>query len=268
MRVKEGSVCLVTGASSGIGKAIADTLAAEGMRVYGTSRNPVTLPNAPVALLPLTLSDQASIEAAVAEIIAREGRIDCLVNNAGSGICGAIEETSPEKIREQLNSCFLGHVAVTQAVLPLMRQQGGGRIVFIGSVAAGLPIPYQAAYSAAKAALRAFAAALAGEVRQFGIEVSVVEPGDTKTGFTAGRTTETADHSPYAARMQKSVTRMERDEQAGHPPQKVAKAVCRVLRARHPKPRVTVGLSYKCFDLLRRCLPERWTNAIIHRMYG
>lgn len=268
MQASEDSVCLVTGASSGIGKAIADTLAAEGMRVYGTSRTPVTLPNAPVTMLPLTLSDQGSIEAAVAEIIAREGRIDCLVNNAGSGICGAIEETSLERIREQLDCCFLGHVAVTQAVLPLMRQQGGGRIVFIGSAAAGLPIPYQAAYSAAKAALRAFASALAGEVRQFGIEVSVVEPGDTKTGFTAGRTTETADHSPYTERLRTSVARMERDEQSGHPPQKVAKVVCRVLRARHPKPRVTVGLSYKCFDLLRRYLPERWTNAIIHRMYG
>ena len=268
MRIKEGSVCLVTGASSGIGKAIADTLAAEGMRVYGTSRNPVTIPSTPVTMLPLTLSDQASIEAAVAEIIAREGQIDCLINNAGSGICGAIEETSLEKIREQLNCCFLGHVAVTKAVLPLMRKQGGGRIVNTGFVAGFVPIPFQTWYSASKAAVQSYTMAMGNELRPFGITLTAVLPGDTKTGFTAARQKIDDPDGLYGGRIERSVMRMEQDEQNGVPAQKVGELIAKVALKKRVKPLYIPGFSYNLINVLMRILPSGLANRLIGVLYA
>lgn len=267
MRLKTGGVCLVTGASSGIGRAIACRLAKEGMRVYGTSRRETEQTDG-VTMLRLDLGDTASIAAAVDEVIRREGRIDLLVNNAGAGISGAIEDTSDEDIRLQMNAGFLGHVAVTRAVLPHMRSSGGGRILFTGSVAAGIPIPYQAMYSAAKAAIRAFASALAGEVKSFSIDVTVIEPGDTRTAFTDRRIKTAPEGSAYTELFTKSVAVMEHDERTGDSPDQIAAAAVRAALARHPAPRITVGLRYKAIDLLRRLLPERWTDAIIHKIYG
>ena len=154
MQLQPNGVCLVTGASSGIGRAIAESLLKRGMRVYGTSRHPAAETENGIHMLPLDLSDAASVSAAIDELFRREGRIDLLVNNAGAGIGGAVEDASPEDLRRQLDVAFFGHVLVTRAVLPRMRASGGGRILFTGSVAAGIPIPYQAMYSASKAALR------------------------------------------------------------------------------------------------------------------
>lgn len=268
MQLKPDSVCLVTGASSGIGRAIAEALVRRGMRVYGTSRHPASPEDNGIRMLPLDLCDEASIEAAVAALMKREGRIDLLVNNAGAGIGGAVEDASPEALRQQLDVAFLGHVLMTRAILPHMRRNGGGRILLTGSVAAGIPIPFQAMYSAAKAALRAFASALAGEVAPFGIDVTVIEPGDTCTGFTDRRMTEIPSDSAYTGRAGRSIAVMERDERGGASPDAIARVAVRAAFARHPKPRITVGFRYRLFDVLRRCLPERLTQRIIAALYA
>lgn len=268
MQLQPNGVCLVTGASSGIGRAIAESLLKRGMRVYGTSRHPAAETENGIHMLPLDLSDAASVSAAIDELFRREGRIDLLVNNAGAGIGGAVEDASPEDLRRQLDVAFFVHVLVTRAVLPRMRASGGGRILFTGSVAAGIPIPYQAMYSASKAALRAFAAALAGEVAQFDIQITVIEPGDTRTGFTDQRKTSVPSGSAYAGRAERSIAVMERDERKGDSPESIARTAVRAAFARHPKPRITVGFSYKAVDLLRRCLPERWTQRLIFKLYS
>lgn len=268
MQLKPNSVCLVTGASSGIGRAIAEALVLRGMRVYGTSRHPAASEDNGIHMLPLDLCDESSIDAAVSALIAQEGRIDLLINNAGAGIGGAVEDASPEALRHQLDVAFWGHVLMTRAVLPHMRRNGGGRILLTGSVAAGIPIPFQAMYSAAKAALRAFASALSGEVAPFGIDVTVIEPGDTCTGFTDHRMTDIPADSAYTGRAGRSIAVMERDERGGDSPEKIARVAIRAAFARHPKPRITVGFRYRLFDGLRRCLPERLTQRIISALYA
>ena len=161
------------------------------------------------------VTDETQVNAAVAEILRREGRIDILINNAGFGISGAVEFTPPQEARRQFDVNFFGMVNMNRAVLPVMRQQGGGRIVNMSSVAAPIAIPFQAYYSASKAAVRTYSLALASEVRPFGIEVCVIMPGDISTGFTAARRKSCGGDDVYNGRIARSVAVMEHDERTG-----------------------------------------------------
>ena len=169
---------LITGASSGIGKAAAALFAERGYQVFDLSRR---------GTIPCDVTDEASVQRAVAEVMRRTDHIDVLILNAGFGISGPAECTPVEDVRRQMDVNFTGAVAVVQQVLPYMRRRRKGRIIFTSSVAAILPIPYQSFYSASKAAINAFALALQNEVRDYGIRVSVLMPGDVRTGFTAAR---------------------------------------------------------------------------------
>jgi NAD(P)-dependent dehydrogenase (short-subunit alcohol dehydrogenase family) len=188
-------VVLVTGASSGIGKACAERLFARGCRVYGTSRQaPRALAEARMSdlapmlrMIPLDVTSDASVDAAVGVVVACEGRIDAVVNNAGFGVAGAAELTTIEEAREQFETNFFGTVRVCRAVLPVMRQQGSGRILNVSSIAGRIGIPFQAFYSASKFAIEGFSEALRMEVAPFGVKVVLIEPGDFRTGFTAAR---------------------------------------------------------------------------------
>ena len=186
MIIQKQRVALVTGASSGIGKAIAQLMAKNGYTVFGTSRKAsgqtVQTGDVSYVMLPMALEDESSIEAAVAQVIDRYGRIDVLVNAAGSGIAGAIEETTADEAKLQFDVCFFGVVSVLNHVLPHMRAAGGGTVINVGSMASCFPVPYQGMYSAVKAALLMLTATLRMELRPFGIRACVVEPGDTKTG--------------------------------------------------------------------------------------
>ena len=184
--VSEASVAVITGGSSGIGLNAARALRDRGLNVYELSRRAENAEPG-VTHLQADVTDETQVNAAVAEILRREGRIDILINNAGFGISGAIEFTPPQEARRQFDVNFFGMVNMNHAVLPVMRQQGGGRIVNMSSVAAPIAIPFQAYYSASKAAVRTYTLALASEVRPFGIEVCVIMPGDIATGFTAAR---------------------------------------------------------------------------------
>src|SRR5256885_6141275 len=185
MKLKK-SIALVTGASSGIGKATAERLATAGYKVYGTSRRGAQTGQRSFAMLPLDVTSDESVEAAVNELMRLEGRIDLLVNNAGFGVAPAgAEESSIEQARAIFETNFFGLIRMTRAVLPHMRRQGSGRIVNIGSVLGFLPMPYGALYSATKHAVTGYSESLDHEMRTRGIRVSVVEPAFTKTQFEA-----------------------------------------------------------------------------------
>src|SRR5688500_3086765 len=179
-------VVLVTGASSGIGEATAERLARAGYKVYGTSRRVVEAGQRSFAMLPLDVTSDASVEAAVGELVRLEGRIDLLVNNAGFGVAPAgAEESSIEQAKAIFDTNFFGLIRMTRAVVPHMRRQGHGRIINIGSVLGFLPMPYGALYAATKHAVEGYSESLDHELRTRGIRVSVVEPAYTKTQFDA-----------------------------------------------------------------------------------
>src|SRR5688572_2422775 len=181
-----GKVALVTGASSGIGEATAERLAEAGYKVYGTSRRGAQAGQRSFEMLPLDVTSDESVEAAVGELVRREGRIDLLVNNAGFGVAPAgAEESSLDQARSIFETNFFGLVRMTRAVVPHMRRQGGGRVINIGSVLGFLPMPYGALYAATKHAVEGYSESLDHELRTRGIRVSVIEPAYTKTDFDA-----------------------------------------------------------------------------------
>ena len=228
---------IVTGGTSGLGLAAAQRLAEKGLRVYALSRHGAPVPG--VTSLACDFSD-----------------------------AGAVECTTPEEARRLFNVDFFGVVNVNHAVLPRMRRAGGGRIVHVSSVAAPVAIPFQAYYSAAKAAINAYSSALRCEVAPFGIDVCAVMPGDLKTGFTAAREKNVRGDTEYGGRISRSVSRMEHDEQTGMPPEKAAAFLCRVALRRRTKPLYAIGPQYSAAVLLSRLLPCRLVSWIVSRLYA
>ena len=272
-----GNIVIITGASSGIGKAVAEFLMEKGYKVYGTSRKQyaddivakAAAGDSFIKMLQLDVCSEESVRDAVNRVLAAEGRIDVVINNAGMGIAGSIEDTSPEEAFKQFDTNFFGMHRMIRQVLPAMRKQGSGLIVNISSVAAVFPIPYQAMYVACKAAVEGMSGCLRNEVRSFGIKVALVEPGDTKTGFTDSRVISTAsdENSAYAGFFRKSLNVMIRDEKNGPDPVVVAREVCRVIKRRNPPVRVVVGLKYKIFVFIVRVIPAIFKSFVISKMY-
>ena len=272
-------VALVTGASAGIGRACADRLAAVGWAVTGASRRgtgaPVpdsTVPDSTVAGamgaswtgLAMDVNSDDAVRDGVAGILQRDGRIDALVAAAGWGVAGAAEYTSIAEAKAQFETNFWGCVRVVQAVLPHMRQQNSGRIVLISSIGGVIGIPFQAYYSASKFALEGFAEALAYEVVPFGVQVTLVQPGNIATEFTASRLIADGAEgdSAYAEAMHRAVSLMERDEANGAPAERVASTVQRVLDAPRAPRRVSVGKAGERVGLMaKRLLPFRVFEA-------
>jgi NAD(P)-dependent dehydrogenase (short-subunit alcohol dehydrogenase family) len=274
MESGQGKVILITGVSSGIGKAAALRFAAAGHTVYGTVRDLARAPENPPAnlrILQMHLHQPSTIDAAVDRVLAEAGRIDVLVNNAGFGIAGSIEDTTVHEARRQFETNFFGHVAMIHKVLPAMRAQGSGTIVNVGSVAGLIPIPFQSMYAASKFALEALSEALRIEVKPFGIHVTIVEPGDIHTGFTKNREiTEKAQstESYYTERFRRSVAVMEKDEMGGPEPDKIAKVIATLAMSKNPPVRKVVGLSYKLLAFLKEVLPARLVQWVLALMYG
>jgi len=268
----EQQIVLVTGASSGIGKAVAAEFAKSGDIVYGTSRHgdfqAAGEEGARYEMIPLTLEDEESVAAAVDYVLGRHGRIDVLVNAAGSGIAGAIEETTAEEAKVQFEVCYFGVIRVLNHVLPAMRAAGGGMVVNIGSMAACFPIAFQGMYSAVKSALFMLTTTLRMEAKPFGIRACTVEPGDTKTGFTEKRAfTKQSRSSAYARQMERALYEMIRSELAAPGPELCAKTVLKVARMKNPPARVSVGMSYKTLYLLAKLTSWRFKERILHMMY-
>jgi NAD(P)-dependent dehydrogenase (short-subunit alcohol dehydrogenase family) len=262
-------VILITGASSGLGRACAIALAAAGHRVYAASRRPPQdLPDC--RPLVLDVDSDTSVTDAVARLLAAEARVDVLINCAGFGIAGAIEDTTTDEARAQFETNFFGAVRVTHALLPKLREQGGGMILNVGSLVTQLPVPFQAFYCASKAALESYSEALRFEVAGFGIRVCCIAPGNFNTGFTAQRRRVggwTAA-SIYDARCTASVTWMEQDERNGLPPARFAAQVVHLLAQRRPVFRhVAIAPIERLGLWLRAVLPWRWYEGLFSRLF-
>jgi len=262
-------VVLVTGATSGLGKAIAEKLAAEGCKVYGAARripDPAQAGGG-IAYLCMDVRDEASVQAGIASIIAASGHIDVLVACAGMGIGGAVEDSSMAEIERQMDVNFLGTVRTVKACLPAMRVQRAGKIIIIGSIAGLIGMPFQAFYSSSKFALEGFVESLRHEVRRFGVDVCVVEPGDFRTGFTGARAKVDLADTAYAETFRRVIGIQEHDEQNGCYPSRAADAVSALLRRKRLPARKTVGSGFQRFaTFLKRILPYAWFEAF-YRIY-
>lgn len=259
---------LVTGASAGIGKACAEGLHAAGWAVTGASRRG-TASDGWTGLV-MDVDDDDSVRAGVAAVLAARGRIDALVAAAGWGLAGAVEHSPLGEAKAQLETNFWGCVRVVQQVLPAMRAQGGGRIVLMSSIGGVIGIPFQAFYSASKFALEGLGEALAYEVAPFGIQVTLVQPGNVRTDFTASRRTAKAAGDPaYDAALGKAVGVMENDELNGVSATEVATVVRRVLESPRPPRRVSAGKTGERMGLLaKRLLPHRAFEAAARSSLG
>jgi len=269
MAASQNRVALVTGASSGIGGACAALLAANGYRVYGASRRPSA--SMLVQSLGMDVRDDASVRDAVDRVIAREGRIDIVVNNAGIAIAGAVEDTSIEEAREQFDVNFFGVLRVCRAVLPVLREQRAGYIVNIGSIGGLLAIPYQGLYSASKFALEGLSESLRLEVSRLGVHVVLIEPGDHRTGLTGNRrrAADSQNHSAYGDRFHRAVERMAADEQNGPAPEAVARLLLRIVTNPRPRLRYTAGpIPERAAIWLKRLMPYSLVEKVMDFYYS
>jgi len=256
MSKKELGVAIVTGASSGIGQATAELLANSGYKVYGTSRKEVQPAQRSYKMISLDVNSEASIEAAIKEVVNIEGRIDLVVNNAGFGVTpGGAEESSMEQTKMIFDTNFFGIVRMTRAVVPYMRKQGKGRIINIGSILGLIPAPYMATYAATKHAVEGYSESLDHELRTRGIRVSVVEPGYTNTHFEAN-TLEVDDKIDEYNIARKALAKlMKLAIAAGDDPKVVANVVLKAANAKHPRLRYAAGKLACRLSLLRRFAP-------------
>jgi short-subunit dehydrogenase len=270
-RRKLSRVVLITGASRGIGKACAERLVAEGDNVYGTSRHPeAENGDRNLHMLAMDVNRDESVNAAVNKILAVERRIDVVINNAGFGIAGSVEDTSVEEGKSLFETNFFGVLRVCRAVLPTMRNMGRGTILNISSLGGRIGLPYQGLYSATKFAIEGLSEALRMELRQFGIDVTLVEPGDVCTDFTDSRlyTTGSVGSSPYHRSMERTMTVVERDERGGSSPGQIADLVMRILAKPSPKVRYSAGgLSQRAAAVLKQITPSRFFERAIMRYY-
>jgi NAD(P)-dependent dehydrogenase (short-subunit alcohol dehydrogenase family) len=258
-------IAIVTGGSSGIGLASVCALRARGCTVYEFSRHGKP---GDAYHVDCDVSDEQQFRAAVAHVAEKEGRIDILVNNAGFGISGAAEFTENENAKRLLDVDLFGVVNGCRAVIPIMRAQGGGRIVNISSVAAPVSIPFQSWYSVAKAAVSSYTESLRSELYPFGITLTAILPGDIRTGFTSAREKSPVGDDIYSGRIARSVAVMEHDEQTGMAPTKAGQYIAKIACKPRVKPSYAVGLKYKFFAMIAKLLPARGKCFIVRQLYA
>ncbi len=261
-------VILITGASSGIGKAIAIYLHAKNYNVYGTSRNPDKL-NVPFTMVALDVTKPKSIQVAMDTIIQKEGKIDVLINNAGKGITGSIEDTPTEEMQDNFNTNFFGVIDVIKAVLPQMRQQKSGLVINITSIAGYMGLPFRGIYSASKGALELVTEALSMEVKSFGIKVVNVAPGDFETNIASGRYhTPVYDNSAYKEKYIENLALMDGHVNSGLDPKVMAKSIHQIIENNNPRIHYKVGGFMEKFSVvLKRVLPDKVYEKLLMNHY-
>lgn len=259
-------ICVITGGSSGIGRSTAHCMCEREYKVYELSRHGKT--NGDIIHIDTDVTDENAVKSAIEHILSKDGKIDVLINNAGFGISGAVEFTTVEDAKRQFDVNFFGTFIMCKNVVPVMRKQHFGRIINIGSVAGIVPIPFQSFYSASKAAIRSFSLSLYNEVKDFGISIICIEPGDIKTGFTSSRVKTVIGDEEYGGKVSRSVSKMEHDEQHGMEADIVGKYIANVAAKKSKKPIKSIGFSYKLICILAKILPSRLMVKIIGKMYA
>lgn len=259
-------VAIVTGASSGIGEATAKLLANSGYKVYGTSRKADQVTNRPYKMIALDVTSEASVAAALKQVIDIEGQIDLLVNNAGFGVApGGAEESSIEQTQRIFDTNFFGLVRMTRAVLPYMRKQGAGRIINIGSILGLIPAPYMATYAATKHAVEGYSESIDHELRTQGIRVSVIEPAYTNTQFESNTQELDSKLAEYATARKALAKLIKISVAAGDDPGVVAEVVLKAASAKNPKLRYAAGKLARRLSLLRRFAPAALVDMGIRK---
>lgn len=261
-------VILITGVSSGFGKAMAKKLSLDGHKIYGTVRREVE-PIEGVSYIHAEVTDDKSVEAAVKHVISAEGRIDVFINNAGMGIGGPLEFSSIEDARRQMDTNFLGMVRFLHFILPVMRKQKSGKIIAFSSIGGLIGLPFQGLYSASKFAIEGYCEALRMEVRQHGIKVVVIEPGDFSTNFTAMRKSVAAEDALEAyPSYSESLKSIEHDENSGLKPEYLAEKISKIVRKKKPSYSYIIStLEQRLSVTLKAILPSSLFARIISSYY-
>jgi NAD(P)-dependent dehydrogenase (short-subunit alcohol dehydrogenase family) len=262
-------VVLITGGSSGIGKSIGEFLHHKGFVVYGTSRNPERILNSVFPLIALDVRNVDSIHSAVAKVIAISGRLDVVINNAGVGITGPLEEIPMSEIKNNFEINFFGPIEVMKAALPQMRKQQSGLIINITSIAGYMGLPYRSIYSASKGALELITEALRMEVKCFGIRITNVAPGDFATNIAAGRF-----HAPvikgsaYEFPYGNNLKTMDEHVDSGSNPNEMAEALYAIIQNPNPRIHYKVGAFMQKFSIvLKRILPDKVYEKMLMNHY-
>ena len=259
-------VIVITGASSGIGLATAVSLAAQGHIVYGIARSKVIAKG--VSAIQANVTDYEQLKLAYKDIFDVEGRIDVLINNAGMGIAGSIEETVLEDAIYLFNVNLMGVFYSIKAALPYMHHSANPKIINMGSVAGRFSIPFQAFYSSSKAAVESLSDALDIELRPYGFQVCTVLPGDIKTNFTQNKRKNKKESPRYKKRVIRSIQVMENDEQNGIDAEFAGHVIAKLVARRRMPLHKVIGFKYKVFLFLKKLLPTRFVHQLVDLLYG
>ena len=263
-------VVFITGASSGIGKAIAHYLHERGFRVYGTTRNLSRHSGfGPFTLLEMDVNKEDQIASAIEQVIAREGRLDVLINNAGVGITGPVEETPHDEMLKAFETNFQGPIRMMKAVLSHMREQGSGLIINITSIAGYMGLPFRGVYSASKGALEIITEAMRMETREFGVSITNLAPGDFATNIASGRYhAPVLEDSPYRSTYGNSLELMNDHVASGQDPIHVARKTYKIIRSKNPKVHYRVGTPLqKLSVVLKKILPDKVYEGMLRKHY-
>ena len=280
--MNNSKVILITGASSGIGKASAEFLSRRGYTVYGTSRHAEAMPPPPAPLprlatgegepysfhmIQMDVNDDKSVAQGIRMILEKEKRLDVVVNNAGTHLAGPIEDATLDEAKSQFETNFFGMLRVCKAALPIMRQQGAGYIINISSLAGRMAAPYQGLYSAAKFAVEGLSEALRLEVRHFGVQVAMIEPGDSRTPATEHRI-KLCRTPAYAEYFNNAMTVYEHDERNGYPPEKIGPLIEQIFQNPNPRLRYMCGMAFQTVGAtLKNFVPHRLFEWVLVRLY-
>ena len=265
-KIFEGKVAVITGASRGIGYAIARALNERGGVCYDISRTVVAHKEIKKSYS-ADVNDYEKVEEILKEIQEREGKIDFFINNAGFGIAGGVEYAKKENIYKQVDTNLSAVIALSGLAVKYLKLSKG-KLVNISSVGGIMPLPYQATYSATKAGVEIFSRALANEVKDYGVKVVSILPGDTKTGFTSARVVDNEGMDEQSKKnIEKSLAKIAKDEEGGMSADEVGKVAVKVLKRKNPPLRVTVGGGYKFLVFLQRIVGTKFLNWIIRKLY-